>query len=118
MHENPCIIKVESRAGDHVDEKDVEGMRIANIELSDGQPYYVLLDTTQGYAHATTEANKFMASKEYAGNRKAVAIIARSLATKIVSNFFISVNKPFTPTRVFTNETDAVEWLKKMATGL
>lgn len=112
ISERPAIIRIESFDGEYVEVEDVEEMRRANVELSSSGPYMILLDTSKGHAPASPEANKLMASKEFAGNRKAIAIIAKTLAGKIVSNFFIRFNKPFTPTRVFTNEEDALAWLK------
>lgn len=111
VHDNPLIIRIESFSGEFVEPEDAEAMRDANVALSDGNPYYVLLDTSKGYASATPEANKIFAEKKYSENRKAVAIIAKSLASKIVSNFFIRFNKPQSPTRVFINEQEAMDWL-------
>lgn len=114
IEKKPLIIKIESIAGEFNEVSDTIDMRDANVELSTGKPYYILLDTTSGYAASTPEANKLLASKEFSGKRQAVAIIAKSLASKIVSNFFIQFNKPHTPTKVFTNEVNAIEWIKSL----
>jgi hypothetical protein len=115
IEENPLIIKVESSSGEFIEADDANAMREANLELSNGGPYYVLLDTSKGYASSRPEANEIFAGKEYAESRRAIAIIAKSLASKIVSNFFIRFNKPVTPTKVFTNETEAIAWIKELA---
>jgi len=114
IEENPLIIKIESSAGEFNEVSDTVAMRDANVELSSGGPYYILLDTTSGYAASTPEANKLLASKEFSGNRQAIAIIAKSLASKIVSNFFIQFNKPHTPTKVFLSEASAIDWIKSL----
>lgn len=118
IEEHPLIIRIESAAGEFAEVEDVYAMRDANNELSEGKPFYVLLDTTSGFASSTPEANKLLASKEFSGNRQAIAIIAGSLASQIVSNFFIRFNKPHTPTRVFTNEQKAIDWLKELSKQL
>src|SRR5579872_3711469 len=110
IEEDPLIIKIESNPGDYVEVEDVHAIRDANNELSEGKPFYVLLDTSKGFSSSSPDANKLMASKDFAGNRRAIAIIAKSLATKIVSNFFIRFNKPHTPTRVFTSDAEAIDW--------
>ena len=117
IEEDPLIIKVESKDGEFVEVEDVVLMRDANKELSHDAPYYVLLDTTNGYANSSPAANNLMANKDFSGSRKGIAIIARSLATKIVSNFFIRFNRPATPTKVFMTEAEAeaVAWLKQIA---
>jgi hypothetical protein len=112
VEEDPVIIKIESFHGEYVEVEDVEEIRKTNLELSGGGPFMILLDTSKGHAPSSPEANKLMASKEYAGERKAIAIVARSLAAKLLSNFFIRFNKPYTPTRVFTDEAAALDWLK------
>lgn len=112
IEDNPLIIRIESTAGEFIEASDANAMREANLELSNGMPYYILLDTSKGFASATPEANKIFAAREFSENRMAIAIIAKSLASKIVSNFFIRFNQPHTPTRVFIDEQEAVEWLK------
>ena len=41
-----------------------------------------------------------------------VAVLVDSLATKMLVNFFVRVNKPPTPSRLFTDDAKAIEWLK------
>jgi hypothetical protein len=41
----------------------------------------------------------------------AVAVIADSLAYRLIANFYLKVNKPKSPYKVFTNLNDALEWL-------
>lgn len=115
VQEDPLIIKIESFSGEYVEAEDVEEIRAANLQLSGGKPFCILLDISRGHAPSSPEANKLMASKEFAHNRIAIGIVARSLAAKLLSNFFIRFNKPLTPTRVFTSEEDAVEWLNAQA---
>lgn len=43
---------------------------------------------------------------------KAVAIIIASTAKIIMTNFYLSVNKPLVPTKMFSNETDAKKYLE------
>lgn len=44
---------------------------------------------------------------------KAVSIIVASTAKIIMTNFYLSVNKPLVPTKMFSNEKDAKEYLKQ-----
>ena len=115
IEENPLIIRIESSAGEFAEVEDILAMRKANLELSKGGLYYVLLDTSNGFASASPEANKLLAGKEFSENRGGIAIIARSLATKIVSNFFVRFNKPISPTKMFISEAEAIDWLKNLA---
>jgi hypothetical protein len=42
----------------------------------------------------------------------AVALIVGTPLTRMMANFFLSVNKPTFPTRMFDDEASAVAWLK------
>lgn len=44
---------------------------------------------------------------------KAVAIISRSAVGKVAANLFFSIKKQPYPVRMFTEETEAKEWLKQ-----
>jgi hypothetical protein len=105
---------MEVEMGEYFEEEDIRQIREINLRLSEGKRFCVLLDTSKGYFNITPEANKLLASKEYAELRMATAIVARSLATRIAGNFFIRVNRPPTPTRLFSTEEDAVKWLKSL----
>lgn len=42
----------------------------------------------------------------------AAAFVTNILALKFIGNFYVSFNKPARPTRIFSSEAEAVEWLK------
>lgn len=42
----------------------------------------------------------------------AAAFVTNILALKFIGNFYVSFNKPARPTRIFSSEEEAVEWLK------
>jgi len=46
------------------------------------------------------------------GFATAVALLVGSPVTRVMANFFIGLNKPPVPTRLFTSEDEAVAWLK------
>jgi len=46
----------------------------------------------------------------------ASAVIVNNLAYKLVANFYLQFNKPKRPYKVFSNKSDALEWLKKYLT--
>jgi hypothetical protein len=41
----------------------------------------------------------------------AFAILIDSSVSRVVGNFFLGINKPAVPTKLFTNEKEAVKWL-------
>jgi hypothetical protein len=46
---------------------------------------------------------------------KANAMLVGSVLSEMIGNFFINLNKPDAPTKLFTNESDAVNWLLSFA---
>jgi len=84
------------------------------LELSEGKKHCVLADVSRNVT-STPQARKYAADNKYMKNHIAYAMIARSLPVVILSNFFININRPKVITRLFNNEKDAVDWLKKMS---
>lgn len=62
----------------------------------------------------TVETRNFMASSESTSFTKARAFHISSLAQRIIGNFIINIQRPTVPMRLFTDEDEAVEWLKSM----
>jgi hypothetical protein len=78
-----------------------------------GNKAMVALVFNHGVISMDKEARDFFSSP--AGNEglKAGAIILDSEFTSILGNFFLSVNKPNIPAKMFTNVSQAVKWLQK-----
>lgn len=79
-------------------------------KLVNGAKVPVLADG-RNYTQHTKEVRDFYASKEMAEHISSMAILVSSLPTKIIGNFFIRTSKPHFPTKLFTNEKHAVNWL-------
>lgn len=62
---------------------------------------------------STQGAREFTAGEEYAQAVSAVAILENTTIGKILGNLFINFSKPIYPTRLFTSESQAIEWLKQ-----
>jgi hypothetical protein len=67
----------------------------------------------QGVLSMDKEARDYLSSAEANVGLKAGAIIMDSVFTSILSNFFLSVSKPNIPARMFTNQEQAMKWLRK-----
>jgi hypothetical protein len=59
----------------------------------------------------TTEAMEYMSKQESDPYSKAEAYLISSISQKLLGNFYLSFNKPKKPTRIFTKQSDAEEWL-------
>ena len=64
---------------------------------------------------STSEARKAYALSPYIQKyRIADAFLVKSLAVRLVANFFINVTRPKTRTKLFTSETQALHWLESI----
>ena len=58
-------------------------------------------------------ARTYYAGKETAQAVTACAILISSPLSRVIGNFYMGLNLPVTPTKLFTSESEAIEWLKK-----
>jgi len=83
----------------------------ALVEVSKGKRVLLLADS-RPLKSITREAREYFAGKKAAKVENACALLIGSHVSKIIGNFFLGINKPSYPTRLFTSETQAIEWLK------
>ncbi|MBA4241150.1 MAG: hypothetical protein C0448_10505 [Sphingobacteriaceae bacterium] len=64
--------------------------------------------------HATTNSELMNAMAKNINNpySKADAFVIKSMAQKILANFYIKINKPERPTKFFNDKDEAINWLK------
>ncbi len=79
-------------------------------KLSGGQPVCVLKIAGLG-STVDTDSRHYIANERGARYSIAEAIVIQSFAQKIIGNFYLKVEKPQKPTRLFTDTASAVEWL-------
>lgn len=70
----------------------------------------VLVDATQSHT-ITKEAQEYAAQN--VGNRIATAVVNPNSISKITLNLFLKIFKPASPFKSFTNEANALKWLKE-----
>ena len=83
----------------------------AVVKVSRGNKYPVLVDCRK-LKSITREAREYYAGKETANAVSAMAVLMGSPVSRTLGNFFMRLNKPISPTRLFTSETEAIKWLK------
>ncbi len=99
--------------------KDIEMLdyNIAQICVQDrlnfigNRSYPSLFDITK-VKHSSKEARDYMANEGNVGVM-ASAMLVGSPMLKMAANFYITVNKPKNPSRLFTDRQDAVRWLQQ-----
>ncbi len=71
-----------------------------------------LLVIAEPYGIIENDAREFMATPESIQYSTAEAFVINSLGQKILANFYLKVNKPGVPTRVFNDIRSAEDWLQ------
>jgi hypothetical protein len=95
-----------------IDVEEMNLIRETNLKLSNGKKAIVYVDPGK-YSYVTSDARKLTSSKEHSKYRKAQAFIVRNLAERIVGDFYIKVQKPSHPVKMFTNKEKALNWLQQ-----
>lgn len=72
---------------------------------------YPLLSNIKSIKNGTKEARDFLALESSCEGIIAAAVLINSPIGSMIGNFFISINKPFVTTKIFTDETEAKKWL-------
>lgn len=76
---------------------------------SDGERPFLF--KAMDHCQVTPEAKINAIKKEDIFPGSATAVVAQSLAYKLIANFYVKVKRPKKPFRVFNDEDAAVEWL-------
>ena len=66
----------------------------------------------RGVNSVSREARLFTASADASKVSKAAALLIGSPVSRVIGNFFLGINRPPYPTRLFTSEAEAIKWLK------
>lgn len=95
-----------------LDVKEVKEFTSICEKLSGNKPYFLVSDARVNLS-ITTEGRKAAASKEISPLLVANAVLVNNVAVRMVANFFTTVNKPHFKYKVFNEEQEALNWLKK-----
>lgn len=80
--------------------------------LTKNKSHISVVDIT-GVKHISKEARDFLAANSSKwGQTIGVALVANSFTARMISNFFLTVNKPSYPVKVFTDTLLAQQWAK------
>jgi hypothetical protein len=71
-----------------------------------------LLADIRGLKSATQECRQYYVGPEANRIALAVALLGDSPVSKVLGNFYLAVNQPLFPCRLFTSEAEATDWLK------
>ena len=91
-----------------------EGLEEAreNVAAIDGLCSEFHLPMLADMTHSTSQSRE--ARAHYAANpiATAVALVVTNPVSRVLGNFYLGLNKPAVPTRLFSDTADAREWLR------
>ena len=86
---------------------------VAAVKLvGGGQRHPLLVDLRKTSKTSGREARQYYASPEAGRYIQTAAMLIESGIAKMMANFFIRFNRPAYPIRMFTDEHEALSWLK------
>lgn len=87
------------------------GIRLRK-EITEGKEYPMLSDIRR-IKSGSREARQRLSDKDAGEGISAVAVLVKSKTHRILYNFFTSIYKDPAPTRLFTDEAEALKWLQQ-----
>lgn len=82
------------------------------LDLSNNKQFPLYVDI-RGILAIDVEARNYLISEEATKLANAAAIHVGNPISKLLANLFLTVDKPIKPTRIFSDKTKALTWLKK-----
>ena len=84
---------------------------INKICLGKKIPTLVNLNNTKSISR---EARQFLSGRESQKVLRSVALVVKSPIHSVMGNFFLGINKPSYPLKLFSSEEQALNWLKTL----
>ena len=105
------IVRIIHVPGAQVTLEDVKETMAAYLKIYQEKKRPLLVDTKLMRSFAR-EARQYYASDEAAKVASAAAIIVGTPVSRVLGNFYIGISNPHLPSRLFSSESEALEWLK------
>lgn len=77
-----------------------------------GQKYPLLVDA-RNVKYMEREARKHFSTNGRDTKINSFAVMVKSPLSRMIGNFFMGLNKPMMPARLFDDEQEAIAWLKR-----
>ena len=105
------IIHVTYKSGCTITLEDCYAMAKFICQIGVAKKYLFITEPEHG-SNIDEQARVLLASEK--GNRYTLknAILCSSIIHEMIGNFFIRMDNPVVPTKLFNNEVKAIEWLK------
>jgi hypothetical protein len=109
----PALVKLDIFGDVFIDLEEARQLNDAIGIVSDHQQCLVLITAGHG-SRFSPQAMKFSASDEGLKYTIADALVVNYLGQRLTANFYLGINRPRKPTRIFNSEKDAMRWLRSV----
>lgn len=99
-----------------VDLEDAKFLLSERLKLTENIDHYTIIDL-RNLKRATKEARAFFSTEAGSQGIIAGAFIVDSFLSKLIGNFYLKFSPPPRPTKLFSNEEDALDWIKSLIEG-
>ena len=86
----------------------------AHNSLTEGVKTPVLADLRNVTTGANRQARKYYTLEESCRSKLGMAMLVQSPVQRMLGNLFVKINKPPYPTRLFSDEEEALIWLRTL----
>lgn len=108
---NDGIARTVVDAGAEVDVEEAKENTEAVFSLYKDKKFPLLIDSRH-IKYITKEARDHFSIRNRETLITAFAVLIDSPLSRVIGNFFMGLNKPSVPARLFTKEEEAIKWLK------
>lgn len=109
------LIEVDYNSENEINLDDAKKVHEAFLELCNHQPFTILIEDKGRFVTFSDEAKRFYVNDEKLKPYKvALAMVVKSLPSRIIAKFYLSFYKPYYKTKIFSNKQNAIKWLEKM----
>ena len=109
------IIYLKYKTDENFDLEDAILVNNHIYNLAEGKYYSVLIDGKGVYGNITNEARMhYVNDIKTKDIRLAEAIVLDNLPARIFARFYMTVNKPNNPVKIFSNNEDAMNWINEI----
>jgi len=98
--------------GSEIGLNEAKGNTQAVIDISGGANYPIFVDIRE-IKSISKEARDHFSMRGRKPHVTAIAMLVKSPVSRIIGNFFLGLNRPTVPTRLFNQEKEAILWMKR-----
>jgi hypothetical protein len=104
------FIRTQVKPGSSIELKDAQENTQAVIDISGGSNYPILVNLTE-IRSISKEARDHFSMRGRKPNVLGIAMVVNRPVSVIIGNFFLGLNKPTVPTKLFVSERTAEKWI-------